>query len=487
MTDLHEVGVVSGLEGIESILKEAEATDLKIYFVVSSHVPFSPNLETSGGRFNPEIIRKALQRPDAVGLSECVGPYILAEFPDLLETFDDTLAIPGMTLQGHLPDMYGPAMSACVAAGVSTDHESFCDKAVFERLRNGCHLMMREGSAARNMPALLKTVMEHNLDTSMVSIVTDDLHAVDLQTRGHLDDSLRTALGMGLDFVKAIQMVTVNCARAFNLEREIGGLAPGRRADINITTWPENFRVLSTFAGGRRITEDGKLLVHYETAVHEPCVLNTMHLKNPISAGSFKLRAPEGAKKVKAIVMDMLPYIPFTNQREVELNVVDGVVQCDVEQDVLYIAQVERHGKNGNIGKAFMGGFHIRGGAMASSVGHDNHNIVVMGDSFEDMALAVNRCAELGGGQVIVRGGEIAAEVAYPICGLLSDLPLDELAEKKKELNRVAHEMGTEIPIPFMFLSFICLAAIPAYAITDCGFIDVMTQSVIEPILGVVE
>ena len=487
MTDLHEVGVVSGLEGIESILKEAEATDLKIYFVVSSHVPFSPNLETSGGRFNPEIIRKALQRPDAVGLSECVGPYILAEFPDLLEAFDDTLAIPGMTLQGHLPDMYGPAMSACVAAGVSTDHESFCDKDVFERLRNGCHLMMREGSAARNMPALLKTVMEHNLDTSMVSIVTDDLHAVDLQMRGHLDDSLRTALGMGLDFVKAIQMVTVNCARAFNLEREIGGLAPGRRADINITTGPENFRVLSTFAGGRRITEDGKLLVHYETDVHEPCVLNTMHLKNPISADSFKLHAPEGAKKVKAIVMDTLPFIPFTNRWEVELNVVDGVVQCDVEQDVLYIAQVERHGKNGNIGKAFMGGFHIRGGAMASSVGHDNHNIIVMGDSFEDMALAVNRCAELGGGQVIVRGGEIAAEVAYPICGLLSDLPLDALAEKKKELNRVAHEMGTEIPIPFMFLSFICLAAIPAYAITDCGFIDVMTQSVIEPILGVVE
>ena len=120
---------------------------------------------------------------------------------------------------------------------------------------------------------------------------------------------------MGLDFVKAIQMVTVNCARAFNLEREIGGLAPGRRADINITTGPENFRVLSTFAGGRRITEDGKLLVHYGTAVHEPCVLNTMHLKNPITADSFKLHAPEGAKKVKAIVMDTLPYIPFTNRR----------------------------------------------------------------------------------------------------------------------------------------------------------------------------
>lgn len=487
MTDLHEVGVVSGLEGIEAVLKEAEGTDLKIYFIVPSHVPFSPNLETSGGRFDPAIIRKALKRPDAVGLSECVGPYITAEFPDLMESFDDALSMPGKTLQGHLPDMYGGAMSACVAAGVSTDHESFCEKDVFERLRNGCHLMMREGSAARNMTTLLKTVLDNHLDTSMVSIVTDDLHTVDLAERGHLDDALRTALANGADFVTAIQMVTVNCARAFQLEREIGGLAPGRRADINITTGPEDFKVLSTFAGGRQITDNGKLLVHYETPVHESCILNTMHLLNPITPESFHIKAPAGAKKVKALVMDTLPYIPFTNRRDVELPVVDGVVRCDTDQDVLYIAQVERHGKNGNIGKGFMGGFHIKGGAMASSVGHDNHNIIVMGDSFEDMALAVNRCVELGGGQVIVREGKVAAEVAYPICGLLSDLPLSELAEKKRELNRVAHEMGTPIAIPFMFLSFICLAAIPAYAITDCGFIDVPTQSVIDPILEVVE
>lgn len=487
MTDLHEVGVVSGLEGIEAVLKEAEGTDLKVYFIVPSHVPFAPDLETSGGHFDPEIIRKALQRKDAVGLSECVGHYVVAEHPELLESFDDTLAMKGMTLQGHMPDLYDSNMNACVAAGISTDHESFCEKDVFERLRNGVHLMMREGSAARNMPVLLKTVMENNLDTSMVSIVTDDLHTVDLQTRGHLDDALRTALGMGLDFVKAIQMVTVNAAKAFSLEREIGGLAPGRRADINITTGAEDFKVLSTIAGGRQITDNGKLLVHYETPEHNACLLNTMHLVNPITADSFKIRVDADAKKVKALVMDTLPFIPFTNRRDVELNVVDGVVQCDVEQDVLYIAQVERHGVNGNIGKAFMGGFHIRGGALASSVGHDNHNIIVMGDSFEDMAAAVNRCVEIGGGQVIVRNGEVAAEVAYPICGLMSDLSLDELAEQKKALNQVAYDMGTPIPIPFMFLCFICLACIEAYAITDVGFIDVHERKVIDPILEVMK
>ena len=233
--------------------------------------------------------------------------------------------------------------------------------------------------------------------------------------------------------------------------------------------------------------EDGKLLVHYETPVHEPCLLNTVHFVNPITADSFKMKAPEGAKKVKVMCMDTLPYIPFTSRRDVELDVVDGVIQCDTEQDVLYIAQVERHGKNGNIGKAFMGGFHIKGGALASSVGHDNHNIIVMGDSFEDMALAVNRCAELGGGQVIVRDGKVAAEVAYPICGLMSDLSLDELAAQKKVLNAVAYEMGTPITIPFMFLCFICLACIEAYAVTDKGFIDVEKGQIIDPILGVVE
>ena len=488
MTDLHEVGVVAGLEGIEACLKEAEATDLKVYFIVPSHVPFAPNLETSGGKFDPEIIRKALQRQDAVGLSECVGHYILAEHPELLESMSDTLSMPGKTLQGHLPGIYGPNMAAVAAAGVNTCHESFCEQDVYERLRNGIHLQMREGSAARNMQlGLLQTVMNSGVDTSNVSIVTDDLHTCDLKDRGHLDDSLRTAFGLGLDFMKGIQFVTINAARAFQMENKIGSLAPGRRADINITTGAEDFKVLTTIAGGKQVSENGELLVHYEKAEHEPCLLNTVHFVNPITADSFKMKAPEGAKKVKVMCMDTLPYIPFTSRRDVELNVVDGVIQCDTEQDVLYIAQVERHGKNGNIGKAFMGGFHIKGGALASSVGHDNHNIIVMGDSFEDMALAVNRCAELGGGQVIVRDGKVAAEVAYPICGLMSDLSLDELAAQKKVLNQVAYDMGTPIQIPFMFLCFICLACIEAYAVTDKGFIDVEKGEIIDPILEVLE
>lgn len=487
MTDLHEVGVVSGLEGIEAVLDENRETDLNAYLVVPSHVPFSPALETSGGEFNGDIIKQALAREDAVGISEVVGHYILAGFPDLMASIDETLSQPGKTVQGHLPDMTGPTLNACLAAGVSTDHEALDGEQILERLRNGCHAMLRESSAARTLAKQLEPIVGSQLDTSRLSMVCDDLHCCDAVNRGHMDELIRIALAAGLPFVTAIQMVTLNAARAFNLDSSIGGLAPGKRADINITTGPDDFKVRSVFSAGKQVVRDGELLVSYQKAQHEPCLLNTMTLAHPITADSFGIAAPEGASKVKALVMDTLPWIPITTPREVVLDVKDGIVQCDVEQDVLYIAQVERYGKNGNVGKAFMGGFKLQSGAIASSVGHDNHNIIVMGTNFEDMAVAVNRVIEAQGGQVVVDGGQVVAEVLYPVCGLLSDLSAEELAAEKDKVNAAIHERGSIIPIPFMYLSFICLAALPGFAITDHGFIDVATQQVIDPILGVEE
>ena len=487
MTDLHEIGVVGGLEAIEAVLDEAKETDLKLYFIVPSHVPFAPNLETSGGHFNFETIKKALEREDAVGISEVVGPYVLGQMPDLMKSLDLINSKPGMTNQGHLPDFIGAPMNVCLAAGVTTDHESLSGEDAVERLRKGCHLQIREGSAARNLEACIAPILEQNMDTSRVSIVTDDLHTCDGVNLGHLDFSAGKAMKLGVDFATAIQMVSLNAARAFHLDDKIGGLAPGKRADVNITTGAEDFKVLSVISGGKQVVENGELLVSYPKAEHKPCLLNTTHLLNPITADSFKIMAPEGAKKVKALVMDTLPWIPITQGREVELEVKDGVVCCDVNQDVLYIAQVERHGVNGNVGKAFMGGFQMKEGAIASSVGHDNHNIIVMGTNFEDMAVAVNHLIEIGGGQNVVKDGKVIEFVEYPVCGLLSDLSADELAAKKVEINNAIHELGSPIPIPFMFLSFICLAALPCFAITDVGFIDVLKQEVISPIIEVIE
>ena len=470
MTDLHEVGVVSGLEGIEAVIEENQATDLNLYFVVPSHVPFSPALETSGGSFNPSIIREALKRPDAVGISECVGPYVLADLPDLLESLDDVAGMKGMTAQGHLVDMKGADLNKCAAAGISTCHEALSADEIMDRARVGVHAMLRESSAARTLAQQLECIVGKDIDTSMMSIVTDDLHCCDLNETGHLDHHLKLALSCGLPFVKAIQMVTINAARAFELT-DIGALAPGKRADINIVSGDtaDDFGVVSVWSRGKQIVDHGEMLVHYETAQHDPCLLNTMTLLNPITPDSFKIAAPEGATRVKVTCMDTLPWIPITQPREVELACVDGYVACDVDQDV------------------FMGGFHMTSGAIASSVGHDNHNIIVMGTNFEDMSIAVNHLVEIGGGQCLVDGGEIIECVEYPLCGLLSDLSCEELAAKKSALNTACAERGCIISIPFMFLSFICLAALPACAITDHGFINVLTLQIEDPIKGVVE
>jgi len=486
MTDFHEVGVVAGLEGIEAILEEARETDLKVYFVVPSHVPFSPDLETSGGRFDPEVIRRALRRRDAVGLSECVCTYIQSEYDQLLISMDDTLRAKG-TLHGHLPATNGPGLNACIAAGINSDHEAFSGEDAENRLRAGCHAMLREGSVARNLKDCLTGILRNNLDTQRVSIITDDLHTVDAVERGTLDDAVRTALACGADFMSVIRMVTLNAARAFNLDGETGGLAPGRRADVLITTGAEDFRVLKVIAGGKLVAREGKFLHPYERTEHAPCLLHTLRRKEPVTAESFVYKVGELVGAVEVHVIQTLDWIPITEDRHAVLRVENGAVQCDVENDVLYVAQVERYGKNGNIGRAFMGGFNLCAGAIASSVGHDNHNVIVLGTNHADMALAVNRVFALEGGQVAVRDGEVLEEVAYPVLGLLSDCSAEELAEKKKALTGAIAGLGCKIGMPFMFLSFLSLAAGGGYAITDHGLIDSAHQCVADPVIRIVE
>lgn len=482
MTDLHECGVVAGLPAIEALLEEVRQTDLKLYFVVPSHVPFSPDLETSGGHFDVKTIRQALRRQDAVGLSECVCTYVDAEYDQLLRSIDDTVAL-GKSVQGHMPAVTHPQLMECLAAGLNTDHESFDGADAIARLRAGCHVMIREGSVARSLKDCLQPILDAGMDTGRVSIITDDLHTVDVVRRGHMDDIVRTMLSMGVPLCKAIQMVSLNAARAFDLDKEVGGLAPGRRADINIVTGPEDFRVRLVVAGGKVVAENGIFLHPYQRAPHAPCLLHTMHLKHPITAESFRYEAEPHAKAVKVHVIQTKDWIPVTDDRHAVLPVRDGAVQCDPDNDVLYAAQVERYGINGNVGKAFMGGFRLKEGAIASSVGHDNHNIIVLGTNHEDMAAAVNRVVELDGGQVAVRNGQVMGEVAYPILGLLSDMDAEKLAQQKEQLIRTIQDMGCVIKLPFMFLSFLCLAAGGGYAITDHGFIDSAHQCVADPVI----
>ncbi|MDO5409847.1 MAG: adenine deaminase C-terminal domain-containing protein [Lachnospiraceae bacterium] len=485
MTDLHEIGVVAGIDGIRAILEEAKETSLNIYWIVPSHIPCAPNLETSAYRFHPEIISRGLEYPDAVGISEISGFSVISGNDELLESID-LCANKNLSLQGHLAGISGKNLTTCIAAGVVSDHEAITEEEALERLRTGCHLMMREGSVAHNLKVCLQAIKDHKLDTSNTSIVTDDLHVCDAVKKGHLDESIRVALKEGIDFTTAIQMVTINAAKMFHVEHQVGILAPGRRADINITSGPEDFKVLSVISAGKLWMKDQEILKHYSPAIHAPILLNTMHLKREISPKDFEIHVTDGRKQVQVIAMKTESCALVTSPVTGWLNVRNGIVECDVNQDILYIAQIERHGKNGQIGKAFMSGFQLKSGAIACTIGHDNHNIIVLGTNFDDMALAANRLNELQGGQIVVNGGEILSEIAYPICGLLSDLPAEELAAEKEKANRIIQNLSgeTSISIPFMVLSFICLAVIPEFAVTDFGFIDVLNEKVIDPIIG---
>jgi adenine deaminase len=482
-TDLHEIGVVGGIDAMNAALEEGKQTPLKYYWVVPSHIPFSPGLETSGGHINADIIEQAMARSDAVGLGEVVSLYVAFEHPDLMRSLDITNK-QGKIISGHGPETVGPLWNAFVAAGTTNDHESLSAEDILLRVRTGVHAQLRHNLIVPTLPPMIKAVTESDINTRMVSLVTDDTTAVMLVNEGHMDYLVRLALQQGVDFVTAIQMATINVAQTFHKDFEIGSLAPGRFADVNIVDGPEDFQVLKTLSSGKLVAESLRPVEPMSLAGHQPILLNTFHLKRAVTAADLVIPAEPGSKTAHLHIMRTLPWIPITEGGEADLPVKDGYIAADVDQDLLHIAVVERHHQTGNIGRAFLGGMGLKRGAMASSIGHDHHNIVVMGVNPEDMAVAGNRVAEMEGGIVLVENGQIVDEIAFPILGLLTDVDAWTLAQKRQALLDKARERGCGVSDAFMFLSFITLAAIPAFAITDKGYVDVAEQKIIDPVLS---
>jgi adenine deaminase len=481
-TDLHEVGIVAGMPAIDAALEEGRTTPLKWHLVVPSHVPFSVGLETSGARVTSEDIIAALDREDVVGISEIVSLYVAFGEPDLLKSIEATRAA-RKTLAGHGPDTTGPAWNIYAATGIGNDHEALTADDILLRARNGVYAHLRHNPVVPAMPDLVKAVTETGIDTRRVCLVTDDTDPIALTQDGHLDHLVRMSLSLGVQFVDAIQMVTLNVAESYGMSRDLGGIAPGRYADINITTGPDEFKVLKTIANGKVVAEHGKLVIPVDLPEHDPMLMDTFHLKEPVTASDLLIPAEEGAKAAKVHIMRTLPWIPITEPGEAILPVDNGHVGADTSQDLVHIAVVERHHATGNIGKAFIGNFGLKRGAIASTIAHDNHNIVVMGVSPEDMATAVNRAAEIGGGIVIVDDGKVIGEMSLPVLGLMCDDDAATAAERRKAMIAKSQEMGITVPDPFMFLSFITLVAIPAMAVTDKGYVDVMTQQLVNPVL----
>lgn len=483
-TDLMEIAIVAGEDGINEIFKESEGLPVKLLYPVPSFMSEEGELQTIGAALYPEMIEKLIKTPKAVGLAEVLYPPILNKSPlsaHMLELAEKY----GKTAEGHAPELYGAQLNAYASTGIRSDHESTNKEEALGKLRAGLRVLIREGSAAKDLDAVIKMITEENVDTRHCALVSDDIDMLHIYEKGHLDYKVKRAIAAGVSPVKAIQMVTLNPAESLKVDHKYGSIAPGKCADIVFITDLENCKVDSVISNGEYVVEDGKTLYGYKKPEFADIMLNTVKLNKTVTADDLVISVDSTASKANVRVIGARPTSLLTDAIEAELDVVNGVVMPNPSDDILRIACVERYGKGGSIGKSFIKGFGISKGAIATSVGHDHHNITVVGSDAEDMAVAVNRIHELGGGIIIAEDGKVKYELPLPICGLLTDMSGEESALILDNMQNDLHAKGCTMESPYMTLAFITLIFIPFYGITDKGLVDVINAKVIDPVISV--
>jgi adenine deaminase len=460
VADPHEIANVLGLDGIRYILESAKDGPLSVFVMLSSCVP-ATHMETSGAHLTAADLQPYLSHKWVRGIAELMNyPGVVNGDPDMLAKIEIGQA---MRLDGHAPRLSGHGLNAYVAAGVGSDHESTTLAEAREKLRLGQYVMIREGTTAKNMAALLPLVNTANSRRFM--FVSDDRHPDYLREFGHMDHSIRMAVGMGLDPLTAIQLCTCNTAEWFDL-RGIGSITPGYYADLVAFSDLKQIDVRLVYRGGRLVARDGALLPGI-AAGRNVKIRSAMNVD--WDKVDFKVRAAGSRMRVMGVV----PHQLVTTQTVEDVKRVGDYAVADVARDILKLAVIERHQASGSMGLGFVKGFGLKGGALASSVGHDSHNIVVVGTNDNDMNVAARAVGNMRGGFVAVSDGEVMAQVPLPIAGLMSEQPLEIVAAQVADLIQVSHQLGVELDNPFMALSFLALPVIPSLKLTDQGLVDV--------------
>ncbi|MFC1963922.1 adenine deaminase [Chloroflexota bacterium] len=468
VTDLHEIANVAGMEGIRYVRDYARRLPLELFLMAPSCVP-ATHLETSGAIINPEDIRDIMRWKECIGLGEVMNfPGVLNGDEGVLRKIDIAR---GKVVDGHAPGVSGRDLTAYIAAGVGSDHESVTLAEAREKLRQGMHVMIREGSSEKNLETLLPLVTDKTCRRTF--FVVDDRSCVDLLHDGDIDAVVRKAIRLGLEPVRAIQMATINTAVYFRLEG-LGAVAPGYFANLLVLDSLEELKIASVYYHGRLVAREGKPLF----PLREPRgdrLRDTVQIK-PFSLKDLRLKA----SGVTMPVIEIVPGQIITRSIRDKVKVADSLVVPDVSRDILKLVVLERHWASGNIGVGLVRGFGLKQGALASSVAHDSHNIVAVGTSDEDIAAAVKEIEKRHGGLVVAGGGKVTASLGLPIAGLLSSEPLEAVAAQLKKLEGLAGEMGSKLPAPFAALSFLALPVIPELRLTDLGLVDVNQFQIIE-------
>lgn len=461
--DPHETANVFGLRGVSALLDSARDVPLDYYVMVPSCVPAS-RFESSGATVTSEDVDAFLrERSDAIGLAEVMDfPGVVAGDTSMLEKIRATAARGGH-LDGHAPGLSGRSLNAYLSAGIGSDHECTDLEEALEKRRLGMWIMIREGSAARNLEALLPLVLEHGPANCM--LCTDDREPDELLREGHIDDVVRKAIALGCEPVDAVVMATLNAAR-WHRRHDLGAIAPGYVADVVSVADLREFRPSMVWKRGRLVARDGE--DPPIPKAHAPQWMRESVRIPSLSADDFLVRA-DGRVRVIGVEPETLT----TRSLVADPGRSDGVATADPARDLAKVAVIERHRGTGRIGVGFVSGFGLRHGALASTHAHDAHNLGVVGVDDADMAAAANRLREIGGGQVAVRGGRVLAELPCPVGGLLSEHRFEDVAAGATRLAAAARdELGATYPAPFMAMSFLALSVLPELRITDRGLVD---------------
>ncbi|MFM9105490.1 MAG: adenine deaminase [Chloroflexota bacterium] len=461
VTDPHEIANVAGLPGLSAMRAAAAGLPLDVRFTVPSCVPASPR-ETPGAEFGPADIAGMLAWPETAALGE------LMNFPGVLagdSAIGDRLAAAsGRAIDGHAPGLTGRALQAYAGSGPGSDHESTTLDEAAEKIRAGLMVMIRQGSSAKNLAALLPLASDP-VTAARVCLCSDDRDAHDLHQHGHMDATLREAIALGLDPLRAIRLATWNAAAYWRMPG-LGAVAPRYRANLAIIRDLRAMTVSMTLHDGRVVAADGETLSPIPRLADIPAPLRDTVRIAPILSRDLRLPEADARQAVVAI-----PGQIVTGLEEVEPTVVDGFAVSDPARDLLKLVCVERHHASGRIGKGLVRGFGLRRGAMASSIAHDAHNLVAVGCTDADLLAAIATVADSGGGLAVVADGSVIEHLPLPIAGLLSDQPLAETAAAYGRLERAARDLGSSLPSPFGLLAFMALSVIPRARVTDQGFI----------------
>ncbi len=461
VTDPHEIANVAGIEGIKYMLQAGKNTPINYYVQLPSCVPATP-FEHAGCILNAAALAELIDDEQILGLGEVMNvPGVLMQEQDLsdkLDLFKNKNAV----IDGHVPSVSGMPLQAYIAAGIQTDHESTSWQEAKEKLRNGLAILIREGSASKNLTAIVKGMLKENIHSSNMAFCTDDKHLADIKAEGTIRHCIKKAVALGMEPITAIQIATYHAAKIYNLNH-LGAIAPGKQADIVVFNNLQDFIPQLVLAKGQNITQLDNL-----SPAAPPQKL--LHSINPAPFTAENFAADKFSENKQYPVIEMIPGEILTECSYISGDKIKAALKAN---ELCLIAVIERHHQTGNIGLGLIKGYGIKNGAAATTVAHDSHNMIIIGTSPEAMFTAATELLKNNGGYTLVENTTVLRTLPLPICGLMSDKPADKLIKELEEIKHLAHQQGVQPDIdPFISLSFMALPVIPKIRITDMGIFD---------------